>query len=66
MLSRRRFFNAIGSAILGTAIALNLPETIVPTMKVKRHEEIIDAVFYKWLEFTYLSPYNNTDIFNVS
>jgi len=27
---RRTFFKAFGSAILGTAIILNLPETLVP------------------------------------
>src|SRR5215204_883993 len=29
MLNRRRFFNILGSAVIGTAIALKLPESII-------------------------------------
>lgn len=29
-MNRRKFINFLGSAIIGTAIALNLPETIAP------------------------------------
>ena len=29
-MNRRRFFQSLGSAILGTAIALKIPETLIP------------------------------------
>lgn len=33
MLNRRKFFNLIGKAALGTVIALNIPETLIPIIK---------------------------------
>jgi hypothetical protein len=33
-LNRRRFFQSLSAAILGTALALKLPESFVPQLKV--------------------------------
>jgi hypothetical protein len=34
MLNRRTFFKSIGAAVLGTAIALRLPDSIVPILDI--------------------------------
>lgn len=33
MLNRRKFFNLIGKTVLGTIIAINLPDSLAPTIK---------------------------------
>jgi hypothetical protein len=42
MLNRRKFFKTFGSAILGTAIALKIPDCIIPNIPIpKRPENVL-------------------------
>lgn len=42
MLNRRTFFKSIGAAILGTAIALKIPDNLIPSIpEIKYPEGVI-------------------------
>lgn len=62
-MNRRNFFNLLGSAILGTAIALRIPDNIVPQILLPSPEadetsfsfSISDSEKY-WFGFTGFKP----------
>lgn len=40
MLNRRSFFKSLGAAVLGTAIALRLPDSIIPITKIPEPNKV--------------------------
>lgn len=52
-MNRRTFFNLIGKVALGTIIALNIPETLIPTIKELKELKIttIKYIFPKDIPF---------------
>jgi hypothetical protein len=46
MINRRKFFTAIGKAVLGTAIALQIPDNIIP--KLETITEVYPRIIEDW------------------
>lgn len=42
-MNRRNFFNLLGSAILGTAVALRISETLIPRIEIEPTEVISES-----------------------
>jgi hypothetical protein len=69
-MNRRNFFKAFGSAILGTAIMLKIPEILVPTLKEEKLNYNPNAISYSMLMAQYdllkAHPYSDARIYNLS
>src|SRR4051812_3287235 len=55
MLNRRSFFQHFGGAILGTAIALKIPDVLIPSINIEEPKVVAYLPSYKQLSDLYNS-----------